>query len=170
MNTSTTPTFNRLDGLLTGVSIAGVFTFYPRIKELANRYNYLLLSAGLLTLIAGYFIGTPQATMGNTIFGYPTIALAYGMILASVVSPSNILYRLKSKVTANIAAFSYAIYLTHKIVIHIVQKQLTTSGTDVNTNRSMLICIIAVLTAALLMRYIIEKPALFIRNRLLDQA
>ena len=164
------PTYNRLDGLLTGVSIAGLFTFYPQIKELANRYNYLLLLGGVMMLVAGYLIGTPQTTFRNTIFGYPVIALAYGLILAAVVSPSNILYRLKSKITANIAAFSYAIYLTHKIVIHVVQKQLGTSGIDVNTNSSMLICAFAVLAVALLIRYAVEKPVLLMRNRLLKQA
>jgi peptidoglycan/LPS O-acetylase OafA/YrhL len=122
---------------------------------------------GICTLTAAYFISTPQDNFYTCIFGFPLISLAYGLILAAIVCPSNILFSTKSWITSNIATLSYSIYLIHKIVIHLTQTLLEKAGISKDSNLMMLICILASITAALLMRYIIEKPALKLRDRVL---
>jgi peptidoglycan/LPS O-acetylase OafA/YrhL len=42
-------------------------------------------------------------------------------------------------------------------------------GMDKDSNLVMLICVIATIGAALAMRYMIEKPALKIRNKILNK-
>jgi peptidoglycan/LPS O-acetylase OafA/YrhL len=163
------PTYNRLDGLLAGVSIAGAHTFYPHIKSWINRYSNMILLLGLALLAAAYFVCTPQDNFYTCAFGFTLISLAYGTILAAVVCPSSIFYKLKSKITSEIATLSYSIYLVHKIMIHLTQGLLEKVGVDKNSNLTMLTCIIASFAGALLMRYAIEKPALRIRDKVLDR-
>jgi len=163
------PTYNRLDGLLVGVSIAGAFAFYPRFKEWADKYSSIILLVGLVLLGTAYLISTPQDTFYTCAFGFPLIALAYGTILVAVVCPSSIFYRLKSRVTSQIATLSYSIYLVHKIMIHLTQGLLEKVGINKNSNLTMLACIIASIAGALAMRYIIEKPALRLRDKVLDR-
>jgi peptidoglycan/LPS O-acetylase OafA/YrhL len=163
------PTYNRLDGLLIGVSIAGLFTFYPCTKEWVNRYSNQVMLLGLAVLTVAYFICTPQDNFYTCIFGFPLISLAYGLILAAIVCPSNILFTLKSWVTSQVATLSFSLYLIHKIAIHLTQNIFAKTGIDKNSNLMMLLCIIASIAAALIMRYVIEKPSLCVRDRILKQ-
>ena len=163
------PTYNRLDGLLVGVSIAGLFTFYPKVKAWVNKWCYLLLTVGVLMLIVAFQLCAVYASYNTAIYGFPIISVAYGLVLAAFVSPSCIFFKIKSKITSLIATLSYSIYLSHKIVIHLVQKWLEGFGVDKNSVLTMLICAICVIAAALLMRYLIEKPFLRLRNSVLGR-
>src|ERR1700744_4339664 len=145
------PTYNRLDSLLVGVSIAGLYTFYPNIKATINKHNNLVLLSGVVLLVASGIICKGYSTYGTAIWGFPLIAISYGLILASVVCPSNFVYRFKSFVTSWLATLSYAIYLSHKIVIHVTQNWFSSIGVDKNSNLMMLICMVAVVMAALVM-------------------
>ncbi|HEY4194553.1 MAG TPA: acyltransferase [Mucilaginibacter sp.] len=161
------PTYNRLDSLLVGVSIAGLYTFYPAVKAFASKYSNWLLFSGIILLAASGFVCKGYSTYNTTLWGFPMVALSYGLILAAVVCPSSPVYRFKSFVTEQVAAFSYSIYLSHKIVIHLVQNLFGNMGLDKNSNLMMLICIVAIVAAALIMRYAIERPALKLRNSIL---
>ena len=163
------PTYNRLDGLLVGVSIAGLFTFYPKMKEWVNKWCYLLLGAGVCMLIVAFQLCRVYASYNTAIFGFPIISLAYGLVLAAFVSPSCIFFRIKSRITSLIATLSYGIYLSHKIIIHLVQKLLESLGLDKNSVLCMLVCIVSVIAGALVMRYLVEKPALKVRNNVLSK-
>jgi peptidoglycan/LPS O-acetylase OafA/YrhL len=163
------PTYTRLDGLLVGVSIAGIFTFYPHIKTRLDKYGNVLLLAGIALLIGCSFLSADQSTFSATVFGYPLIALGYGTVVAGAVCPSCILYKFKSKLTANLATLSYSIYLIHKLMITIAQKVFVQFGVDKNSNLMFLIGIISSIAGALLLRYLIEKPFLSIRDRILKQ-
>ena len=163
------PTYNRLDSLLVGVSIAGLYTFYPSVKAMVNRHCNLVMVSGVCLLVMSGLVCKNYSTYNTAIFGFPMIALSYGLILAAVVCPANRLYSFKSYITNQIAALSYAIYLSHKIVIHMVQKLLGNLGLDENSNLMMLSCITAAILAALLMRYLIEKPAFKLRNNILKR-
>lgn len=162
------PTYNRLDGLLVGVSVAGLFTFYPKTKRLVNKWCYWILALGVFMLIASFELCKVYASYNTAIFGFPIISVAYGLVLTAFVSPRCVFYRVKSKITGLIATLSYAIYLSHKIVIHLVQTQIERFGYDKNSVFAMVICIVCVLLAALLIRYLIEKPALKMRNKILS--
>lgn len=159
------PTYNRLDALLAGVGIAGLYTFYPRVKDWVNQYSNAIMAVGILTLIIAYMICTPQQTFSTAIWGYPLIAAAYGLITAAVVCPDNILYSLKSWLTSQIATLSYGIYLVHKLVIHLTQNLLINAGVNRDSNLTMLCCMLGIIAAALVLRYVVELPSLRVRDR-----
>jgi len=161
------PTYTRLDGLLVGVGLAGLFTFYPKVKTWLNPYGNILLAAGAALLICCVFLCSDQTTYFNSVFGYPLIATGYGTVVAGAVCPSCILYKFKSKITSGLAMLSYSIYLIHKIMLHVAQMIFGKLGVDVNSNLMFIICIISAIIGALLLRYIVEKPFLSLRDRIL---
>ncbi|MFI5160408.1 MAG: acyltransferase family protein [Sphingobacteriales bacterium] len=163
------PTYNRLDSLLVGVSIAGIYTFYPSYKTMVNKYCNLVMVSGVCLLIISGLVCKGYSTYNTAIFGFPMIAVSYGLIVAAAVCPANKLYSFRSYITNQVAALSYAIYLSHKIVIHVTQKLLGNIGLDKDSHLMMLCCITAIILAALLMRYVIEKPALQLRNYILKR-
>ncbi|MDN3549615.1 acyltransferase family protein [Mucilaginibacter aquaedulcis] len=163
------PTYNRLDGLLVGVSIAGAYTFYPQMKEAMNRYSNLLMCSGLIILIAAWFICTPEDTFITALWGFPLIASGYGLIVAAIVCPSNFFYKLKSVVTTQLATLSYGLYLSHKLLIHLCQNMLPKVGIEKNSNLMMACCFVAAIGGAVILRYTIEKPSLKIRDKVLQK-
>jgi len=161
------PTNCRLDGLLTGVSIAAIFQFRPKIKNTIIQYGNQLLLAGLVVLTGAYFLCINQSSFNATIFGFPLVSLGYGLMILGAISPTSFLYKFDSRVTANIASLSFALYLTHKIVIHITQEQFSKLNIDKDSGLMFLICIATSLLGALIMNRLIEKPFLRLRDKVL---
>jgi peptidoglycan/LPS O-acetylase OafA/YrhL len=122
---------------------------------------------GFAILIVSYFVATPQASFSTTMWGFPLISVGYGLVVAAVVSPGNVLYKLTSKITAQIATLSYGIYLIHKLMIHLTQNLLSATGMDKNSNLMMLCCVISSVAGALVLRYVVEKPSLKLRDKVL---
>ncbi len=163
------PTFTRLDGLLVGVSIAALFQFKPALKEKLQVYGNALLGLGLAILAGAYFLCIHTASFQASIFGFPLVALGYGVIVIGAVSNSSFLYRSKSKITLQIATLSYVLYLTHKIVIHLTQTQLVKWGFDDKSNVTFLICTVIALSVAFILHIIIEKPFMRLRDVVLKR-
>jgi peptidoglycan/LPS O-acetylase OafA/YrhL len=162
------PTYCRLDGLLVGVSIAGIYQFRPKLKERLQKYGNLLLLISICILTAAYFLCIEEESFKASIFGFPLVSLGYGVMVLGAVSPSSFLYNLHSKLIIRIATFSYAIYLSHKIIIHITQEQFSTFNIDKESNLMFLICIITSFLAAFILNKIIEKPFLKLRDKILQ--
>ncbi|MBI3234854.1 MAG: acyltransferase [Bacteroidetes bacterium] len=158
------PTYNRLDGLLMGVSIAGIYQFLPTLWNKISKYGNLFILLSLCVLSGAYFVCENQMTYNASIFGFPLIAIGYGFMVIGAVSPTSFLYKWNSKVTTFIAALSYALYLTHKGVIHITHKLL--AGFNIDYNLMLLICIITCISFAYIVHLIIEKPFMKLRIKI----
>jgi peptidoglycan/LPS O-acetylase OafA/YrhL len=163
------PTYNRLDSLLVGISIAGVFTFYPDCKQWVNKISNVIMVTGVILLIFASGVCTPQQTFITTIWGYQLIAISYGLIVASIVCPNNIFYSVKSWLTSQLATLSYGMYLSHKIVFNLTQQLLEKAGMHSTSNLMMFCCILSSILCAILLRYTIEKPSLWLRDTFLKQ-
>ncbi|MES1181243.1 MAG: acyltransferase family protein, partial [Flavobacterium sp.] len=114
-----------------------------------------------------YFLCRNQAGFAASIFGFPLVSIGYGLMVMGAVSPGSFLYRFNSRITTVVATLSYAIYLTHKIVIHITQDQFGKMGMNVNGNLMFVICIVSSVVGAVLLNRIVEKPFLRLREKLL---
>jgi len=161
------PTYNRLDSLLAGVSIAGIFQFWPAVKEKISMYGNVILIIGVLLLAGAYFLCIDQESFNATVFGFPLVAIAYGAIVMAAISPSCFLYRLNSRISSRIAILSYSIYLSHKGVIHLTQLQSSKWGIAEKGHLMFFICMVTTVIGALIMRYVVEKPFLRIRDYIL---
>jgi peptidoglycan/LPS O-acetylase OafA/YrhL len=161
------PTYSRLDGLLTGVSIAAIFQFRPQLKMWLQRYGNFSLLAGVAVLTGAYFLCEEQMSFNASIFGFPIISFGYGLIVIGAISPGVFLYRFQSGITANIATLSYAIYLIHKMVIHVSQEQLAKLGIPAESEWMFILCLFTSVAGALLLNRLIEKPFLKLRDSVL---
>jgi peptidoglycan/LPS O-acetylase OafA/YrhL len=158
------PTYNRLDGLLVGVAIAGIYQFLPATWNSIAKFGNWWIISGLLALTSAYFLCDDQTTFNASVFGFPVIAIGYGFILLGAVSPVSFLYKFKSMITTFIATLSYAVYLTHKGVIHMTHKLLQDFNLD--NNLMLIICIASCLCAAYLLHILVEKPFMQLRSRI----
>jgi peptidoglycan/LPS O-acetylase OafA/YrhL len=161
------PTFCRLDGLLMGVSIAALFEFKPTIKAWLQKFGNYLLVLSILVLTGAYFLCSNIVSYNTTLFGFPLVAFGYGLMVIGAISPTSVLYKFNSRVTATIATLSYGIYLTHKIIIHITQENFSAISINRDSNWMFFICIITSVFGAFALNKIIEQPFLKVRNRIL---
>lgn len=160
------PTYCRLDGLLIGISIAALFEFRKSIKDKVKKYGNWLLLLSIVILVAAYFLCMNEQSFQASVFGFPLVSIGYGFMVLSAISPTSILYKLKSNTTTYIASLSYSIYLIHKFIIHITQAVFSSSYIEKESNLMFLICILTTLISAILLNNIIEKPFLRIRDKL----
>lgn len=160
------PTYTRLDGLVVGVAIAALFTFRPVIRTRITQHGNAWLLAGLLVLTGAWFLCDTQSSFGASIFGFPVVALGYGLLVMAAVSPSCILYR-DNRITALIAKVSFVLYLSHKGVIHLVQPLLAKTGMARESTLMMLLCVVIAIGAAWMIHLAVEQPMLRLRKKVL---
>ncbi len=159
------PTYNRLDGLLVGVCIAAIYQFKPTIWNKLINYGNSLILIGIIILIGAYFLCIEPQTFYASVVGFPLVSIGYGLVVIGAICPSSILYKWKSKITTQIAVLSYVIYLTHKGVIHLTH--LLLKDYSLNNNLMLAICMITCILIAFIIHWMIEKPFMKLRNRIL---
>ncbi len=159
------PTYNRLDGLLVGVSIAAIARFAPQVWHRLCQYPTVTFIASLGILTGAYFLCAEPRSYAASVWGFPLIALGYGVMLISAVSPGSFLYRWRSPLTAWMATLSYALYLSHKGVIHITHELW--ADAKLNPNLLLIVAMVTCGMAAYLLHLVVEKPFMKWRNRFL---
>ena len=161
------PSYNRMDGLIMGVSIAMIFNFKPKVKEFLTRHGNIVLIIGLgIFMIAYKFCGS-FISYNTSVFGFPLFSFAYGLLVIAAISPTCILYKFKSKFTLIVATLSYAIYLTHKQLYHLVKLWIERWGNENIQQWTFWICIIIAIAGGFVLHIIIEKPFLRLRYKIL---
>ncbi len=160
------PTYNRLDGLLAGVSIAAVYQFLPHTWNSVSKYGNLSLFVSLIVVYAASVLCKNPQTYYASILGFPLIALGYGLMVVGAISPNSFLYKWNSKITSFIATLSYVIYLIHKAAIHATYQLL--HQYNINSNLMLLIATIGCIFGAFLLNRTIEKPFMRLRDRIIE--
>ena len=163
------PTYNRLDGLLVGVSIAVVYQYLPKAWEKISTYGNHLILVGLVLLAIAYFFCSDLSSYATSIVGFPFISIGYGFLVMGAVCPTSFLYKWNSTITTLIATLSYGMYLSHKGIIHMVQEIFSNWGIDKNGNLMFLICIVFCILIAWLLHLGIEKPFMKWRDVVLNR-
>lgn len=163
------PTWNRLDGLLAGVSIAALFAFRPLVKEKITKQGNKILVLGLAVLTGAWFLCEDQSGFYASIAGYPLVSAGYGLLVVAAVSPGSVLYKYSSRFTALIAKLSFGLYLSHKGVIHLAQPLLSKSGIEPEGSLMLLLCFTVAVLAALVLNKAVEEPFLKLRQRILER-
>ncbi len=162
------PTYNRLDGLLVGVSIAALYTFRPNVWARVSQQGNLLICTALAVLAGAYFLCYEELSYEASVFGFPLIGIGYGLLVMGAISPGSFLFKWKSRSTTFLAGLSYALYLSHKGMIHVVQTLLAQT-IDPESNVMLFICIVSCICGALLLNLLIEKPFMKLRDKLLKK-
>lgn len=164
------PTYNRLDGLLVGVSIAAVYQFLPTLWQRIAAYGNWLIVTGAVILTACFLYCSKLYEYSTSIYGYTLISIGYGFVVAGALSPVSFLFRWKSGITTLIATLSYGMYLSHKGIIHMTQVVFADWGIEKNSSLMLLISVLLSIAGAWLLHLIIEQPFMKMRKRFVKGA
>jgi len=165
------PSYTRLDGLLTGVTLATIRTFRPAWWHPLMQRGHTLFLSGIaciscvIWMFQDHDLGNDTGpAMWGVILGFPLLSIGLGLITASSVSNNGLLARVKIPGAQTIATLAFSLYLTHKAVGHIVMEkfpQITTAQGPA----SWLLYAVTCLSAALLLHIAVERPFLRLRDR-----
>ncbi|WP_239470776.1 acyltransferase family protein [Archangium violaceum] len=162
--------FCRFDEFLPGVAIAMLKNFHPRLWERVIGWGRATLAAGVLAtvglfyLLANYYyIEGYGYGFAMTTFGYSLLACAFALLVVAALSPGSLLYRVRVPGAASLAAWSYAIYLSHKPLAHVARKQLEPWGLGEGSTVAI-IAAVCLLGGWLLHRFV-ETPFMRLRDR-----
>ena len=81
------------------------------------------------------------------------------------ISPKSALHKIRVPGAAQLAAWSYAIYLSHKAVAFILQRQLATIGIGGDSSLAVLVITVASVLAGWLLYRLVETPFMNLRDR-----
>ncbi len=160
------PTWSRLDGLLAGVAAAAIKLFRPRLWDKVTARPNLLLALGALTVIASsWLFGGQIAGFWGATFGYPLLALGLGAMVMGASAPESIIGRRAIPGAGWVAAASYSLYLSHKMVFHAVSAGLAPIPADWKPLAPVLAVALAA-PAGVALHLLVERPFLKLRDRL----
>jgi peptidoglycan/LPS O-acetylase OafA/YrhL len=163
------PTYSRLDGLLTGVAIALVRAFRPAWWSVLTQRGHMLFYCGLglvglsIYLFKDRWQSVTGASACGVIIGFPLLSLGLGLLVASALSTNGLL-RFRIPGAKLIATLAYSLYLTHKELIHLVDRLSLAIG---QTEQFQWLGLYAAccLVAATMLCLCVERPFLIFRDR-----
>jgi peptidoglycan/LPS O-acetylase OafA/YrhL len=120
-------------------------------------------------LTGAYFTCADPETYVASVAGFPLTDLGYGLVVMGAVCRGSVLDKFRTGITVRLATWSYVLYLTHKIVIHVTQNGLSALAWDLKSNATFAVCTVACLAVALLLNVLLEKPFLRLRDRVLQK-
>ena len=124
-------TLGRADEFLPGLAVALLQHGHPRLWAGLMRHGRLLLALGLAAVglmwtVAAHRYVLPDDSWGwfMTAIGYSAMAWAYALLLLACLAPGHALSRRALPGARSLALWSYAVYLTHKPLAHVMKPAL----------------------------------------------
>jgi len=161
------PTFCRLDGLFVGVLLALALQRRAPVAQQLVRAGNWWVGTSMLLLAGAYYVCRQEQSLGASVWGFPLVSLGYGALVLGALSPGSVLYQFSSRVTRKLADLSFAIYLSHKILLHLTQEQASAWGLAKASWPMLLLCVASTLLGAYFLHRLIEQPFLRLRDRVL---
>lgn len=164
------PTYSRLDGLLIGVVLAAIRIFRPAWWQAIARRGHLLTLSGIacigiaIWLFKDRFTSDTGVAALGTVIGFPVLALGLGLMTASALSENGVLSRWHVPGAKLIATLAYALYLTSKELIHIVDLCFPHLAQTSMAGRLAVYAVFCLVVAGAL-HLCVERPFLLLRDR-----
>lgn len=158
------PTWTRLDGLLAGIAAALLMTFRPGTWRALSARPNLLLAAGLLGVGAAIALFREQiANFYGAVFGFPLLSISLAAVVVAGASGKSLIGRRAIPGAGALAAASYSLYLSHKMVYH----WATTLPVPAGAKPFLFpVAILAALAVGAILYGLVERPGLRLRDRL----
>lgn len=158
--------FGRFDELLPGVAIAMLKNFHKDIYDRLMRHGQALLITGLLA--AGsvlYCINSDDYSklMIVNALGFSLIAISFAILTLAALSTNSYLHRLRLPGAAQLALWSYAVYLVHKPVFMLIGVELGKRHIDTNAPLTIVLVTAAGVFGGWLLYCLVETPFMRIR-------
>jgi peptidoglycan/LPS O-acetylase OafA/YrhL len=156
----------RCDELLAGVALALLKHRAPGPWRSVLARGNALLAAGVL-VVGGTFAWflDDHFALAQTVAGYPLLALGWALLILAALAPGSLLHRVRVPGAADLALWSYAIYLTHKSVSILVAGRLAQAGYGAEEAVTIAASLLASLLAGWLLYVLVETPFMRLRER-----
>ncbi|MFC5458832.1 acyltransferase family protein [Massilia niabensis] len=156
----------RLDELVAGVALALLknhhAALWSRLTEHGNRW----LVAGIaVTVPAFWLLLGDRYSFASTVFGYPLLALGFGLLILAALSNGSLLRDLRVPGAGPLALWSYAIYLAHRGVCAIGAGLLWELGYGPQSLTAILALLAASVLSGWLLYRLVETPFMLLRER-----
>jgi peptidoglycan/LPS O-acetylase OafA/YrhL len=160
-------TFCRFDGLLPGVAIAMLRNFHPAVFARLQRHANLLLAVGLVAAVAALRCLHYEApnTFVSTAFGFSLVAASFGLLTCAALGPHCLLNRVRVPGAAQLALWSYAVYLVHKPVFMALSPHLKRLRIDPDAPLTIGAVMAAGVVGGWLLFVCVETPFMRLRAR-----
>jgi len=160
------PTWCRLDGLLAGVVAAAIQVFRPGWWARLTARPNLALACGLAGVVcAAVLFQNEVGGFFAAVFGYPLIGLSMATIVAAGAAPNSLIGARAIPGAGALAAGSYSLYLSHKMVLHAVGAAATGWPPALQLLAPPL-ALLAALAAGAVLYWAVERPFLKLRDGL----
>ena len=160
------PTYARLDDLLGGIALAAARSHGTRgWAWIERRADAVALAGVLLVALCMWGFDGRRLDFAANVFGYPLLALAMTALVASAASGRGVLAKARVPGAAWIAAASYSLYLSHKMVYAQLHGRFS-PWIDGHGTWTALIYVAAVLAVGAALHYAVERPFLRLRGPL----
>jgi peptidoglycan/LPS O-acetylase OafA/YrhL len=168
------PTYSRLDGLVAGVVLALIRIFRATWWAWIARHGHSFAAAGIcligfaLWLTKDRFVSVNGASAWGVVFGFPLLSFGLALLVASAMSDNGILSRYRVPGARLIATLAFTLYLSHKGILHL--GVLALPGLSARGGLPWFLLFGASsLAAAGLLYWIVERPFMLLRDRLLKR-
>lgn len=163
-------TLCRIDEFLPGVAVAMLKNLHAPTWARLMRHGQALLALGVAAtvgvwalVVQFYYIDGEGYGFFMTAFGYSLMALAFAPLVMAAQSPGSWLARVRIPGAYQLAVWSYAIYLSHKAIAHIVQVQTASWG--LSPEALLALVTLACLLGGVLLHRAVEAPFMALRGR-----
>ncbi|MBS0217019.1 MAG: acyltransferase [Proteobacteria bacterium] len=156
------PTWCRLDGLLVGVALAATRVFRPQWWLRMRGYANAAVMLGVLGVIASFFLHAERGGLLANSIGWPVLSLGFGLLVFAAAERDSWIGRWRAPGAGWIAAISYSLYLSHKLVMHGIDALIDGRLHGVAAFAPYALAILAV---GALLHYMVERPGLRLRER-----
>ena len=160
----------RFDEFLPGIAVAMLKNFHRPAWERITRHGQSILAIGTVAVATilyceyqFHYIEGQGYPFFMTAAGYSLNAMAFALLVVAALSPGSWLARIRIPGAYHIALWSYSIYLSHKAVQIVLERELRTFELP----SSALACIIAVTSVLVgaLLYWLVESPFMALRDR-----
>lgn len=159
-------TFCRFDELVAGVVLALLRNYHADAwKTLTARGNLVFVAGCALLAPACWWFLNERESLAATMFGYPLLALGFGLLILAALGERSLLRRIRVPGAASLALWSYAIYLVHKQLCILAREPIRALGYGPDTLPAIAAMLgLSVLGGWLLYRCV-ETPFMALRQR-----
>jgi peptidoglycan/LPS O-acetylase OafA/YrhL len=162
----------RFDEFLPGVALAMLKNLHPARWAQMLKWGRLTFTVSVgsvlavfLLMLKFYRIDDYGYGFAMTSFGYTLLACAFASLTLAALSPASPLHRFRVPGAALLAAWSYAIYLSHKPLAAILKRQLDARCVDPDSALAVGLSILVCLAGGWLLYRLVETPFMKLRDR-----
>ena len=157
--------FCRLDGLVLGVSIAMLRNFHQEIWAHVTKKGNWFIVLGLIGCYFSLYYLPQHIGFMQTSFDYLLRSASFAALTLAALSANTLLHRTKIPGAMTLSVWSYAIYLTHKQIIHMTQLVLPYFSIEKSSVVALIMAILFSLLGGWLLYACIEAPCLKFRDK-----